>query len=64
MKHFYDSKDVVILLNLNSLRTAQNRIKAMNDDLLEKGYWIEPGKVPVTFFHEKYPYLEKLEVTQ
>lgn len=64
MKHFYDSRDVVSLLNLNSLRTAQNRIKAMNAALLEEGFWIEPGKVPVTFFHEKYPYVKKLEVAQ
>lgn len=58
MKHFYTSEEVKLLLDLNSLRTAQNRIKAMNDALAQKGYWTEPGKVPVTFFHEKYPYIE------
>lgn len=58
MKHFYDSKDVMSLLNLNSIRTAQNRIKALNDSLSLMGYWTEPGKVPVKFFHEKYPYVE------
>lgn len=58
-KHFYDSKDVKRLLNCGSIRTAQLRIKAMNDELKSKGYWVERGKVPVTFFHEKYPYLSK-----
>jgi len=56
-KLFYDSKDVQQLLGCSSLRTAQIRIKAMNDELQSKGYWVERGKVPVTFFHEKYPYL-------
>lgn len=58
-QHFYNSKEVMDLLTLNSLRTAQLRIKAMNDELLEKGFWIERGKVPVQYFHEKYPYIEK-----
>jgi hypothetical protein len=37
------------------------RIKAMNDELKEKGYWTERGKVPVTFFHEKYPFIPRPE---
>ncbi len=24
----------------------------MNDELKEKGYWVERGKVPVGYFHE------------
>jgi len=63
MKHFYDSKDVQRLLACGSLRTAQMRIKAMNEELATKGYWIERGKVPVEFFHEKYPYIPR-EVSQ
>ncbi|PHB04317.1 hypothetical protein COE81_23465 [Bacillus wiedmannii] len=58
-KLFYNSKDVQSMLGLGCIRTAQIRIKAMNDELKEKGYWFERGKVPVTFFHEKYPYIEK-----
>lgn len=46
-------------LGIGSIRTAQARVKAMNDELKEKGYWVERGKVPVAFFHEKYPYIEK-----
>ncbi|MGA5662762.1 hypothetical protein ACPCZR_25180 [Bacillus bombysepticus] len=53
-KLFYNSKDVQSMLGLGSIRTAQIRIKAINDELKEKGYWVERGKVPVTFFPEKY----------
>lgn len=64
MKHFYDSLDVMQLLNLNSKRTAQNRIKSLNDDLKKLGYWTEAGKVPISLFHEKYPYIKNMEVSQ
>lgn len=64
MKHFYNSKEVKELLGMGHIRTAQLRIKSLNDELKSKGYWIEPGKVPIKFFHEKYPYVEKMEVTQ
>lgn len=57
-KLFYDSKDIMEMLGFGSIRTAQLRIKAMNDELQSKGYWIERGKVPIKFFHEKYPYIE------
>ncbi|MBW8603106.1 hypothetical protein HNO13_15515 [Bacillus velezensis] len=57
MKNFYNSTDVQRLLNLKSRRTAQLRIKSMNDDLKSMGYWTERGKIPVVFFHEKYPYI-------
>lgn len=59
MKHFYDSKDVQQLLGLGSLRTAQLRIQALNEELKDKGYWTERGKVPVGFFLEKYPYIQQ-----
>lgn len=57
MKHFYTSREVKELLDLNSLRVAQLRIQAMNEELKADGYWIERGKVPKSFFHEKYPYI-------
>jgi hypothetical protein len=60
-KHFYDAKDVQQLLGCGTIRTAQMRIKAMNDELKEKGYWTERGKVPVAFFHEKYPFIPRPE---
>jgi hypothetical protein len=61
MKHFYNSKDVMILLGLKTLRTAQLRIQSLNEELASKGYWIERGKVPKIFFHDKYPYVEEVE---
>lgn len=59
MKHFYTAAEVKELLELGHIRTAQNRVQKMNEELTEKGYWIERGKVPISFFHEKYPYIEK-----
>lgn len=58
MKHFYDSKEVQELLNLKTLRTAQLRIQSMNEELMENGFWVERGKIPIKFFHEKYPYID------
>jgi hypothetical protein len=55
--HFYTASEVKVFLGLNSLRTAQMRIQALNEELKSKGYWIERGKIPKTFFHEKYPYI-------
>ena len=54
MKNYYDSNDVKKLLDLNSIRTAQYRIQAMNEELKEQGYWIERGKVPVKFFENNH----------
>ena len=56
-KHYYDSKDVKSILGLNSIRTAQLRVKALNDELSIRGFWVERGKVPIQFFHEKYPFV-------
>ncbi|MGG0753005.1 hypothetical protein [Brevibacillus laterosporus] len=64
MKHFYDSKDVMKLLSLNSIRTAQLRIKGMNEELKSKGFWIERGKIPISFFHEKYPFIEMMPIQE
>lgn len=61
MKLFYTASEVKELLQLGHIRTAQLRIQAMNKELSDKGYWIERGKVPVSFFEEKYPYLKSKE---
>jgi hypothetical protein len=59
VKNFYTAKDVQEILNLGHIRTAHNRIQSLNEELKSKGYWIERGKVPISFFHEKYPYIER-----
>lgn len=59
MKQFYTASEVKEMLNIGHIRTAQMRVKSMNDELKAKGYWIERGKVPISFFHEKYPYIQK-----
>ncbi|MGH2319350.1 hypothetical protein ACRC6Q_16545 [Planococcus sp. SE5232] len=61
MKQFYTAIEVQEMLNLGHVRTAQYRIQALNEELKTKGYWIERGKVPVSFFHEKYPYIRMSE---
>lgn len=61
MKHFYTAKEVQQMLGCESIRTAQRRIQLMNEELKEKGYWVERGKIPIAFFHEKYPYIERLK---
>lgn len=61
VKQYYTAKEVQEILRLGHIRTAQLRVKKLNDELVAQGYWIEKGKVPVSFFHEKYPYIEKLE---
>lgn len=60
MKNFYSAREVKQLLDIATMRTAYTRIHSMNQELEEKGYWIERGKVPVSFFHEKYPYIERI----
>lgn len=60
--HYYTSKEVQQLLGLGTLRTAQLRIKSMNEELQARGYWIERGKVPRKFFHERYPYIPEVPV--
>ncbi|KUP23112.1 hypothetical protein [Paenibacillus sp. DMB5] len=59
MKHFYTTKEVQEMLCLGTSRTALNRIQLMNAELQAKGYSVERGKIPVSFFHEKYPYIQK-----
>lgn len=48
-KLFYDSKEVQSMLGLGCIRTAQIRIKVMNDELKAKGYWVERGKCQLHF---------------
>lgn len=64
MKHFYSAKEVQQLLGNGSIRTSQLRIQAMNEELKSKGFWIERGKVPIPYFHEKYPFIKKGGLTQ
>ncbi|KOY81247.1 hypothetical protein I6G82_02910 [Lysinibacillus macroides] len=59
-KLFYTTHEVKEILGLGSLRTAQARVQALNEELKKQGYWTERGKIPIAFFHEKYPYIEKL----
>lgn len=47
------------ILRLGHIRTAQLRVKKLNDELASQGYWIEKGRVPVNFFHEKYPIVDE-----
>ena len=61
MKYFYDTKDVQRLLSCGTIRTAQMRIHAMNEELKANGFWTERGKVPITFFHQKYPFIQMPE---
>ncbi len=60
MKQFYTTAEVQQLLSCGTLRTAQSRVKALNEELRKLGYWVEPGKVPVKFFHEKYPFISQI----
>ncbi|MGP4073158.1 hypothetical protein ACTWQB_11460 [Piscibacillus sp. B03] len=60
MKHFYNADDIADLLQC-SQRTAYYRIQQMNKELEQKGYYIEQGKIPILYFHEKYPYIPKTE---
>ena len=60
MKNFYSIKEVAELLDV-SISTASRRIKTMNQEMIAEGYYAEQGKVPIELFHEKYPYIKKLE---
>lgn len=59
-KMYLDTKDVSEILDV-SKSTAQRRIRQMNEELVEQGYYAERGKVPIELFYEKYPYLRKEE---
>lgn len=55
---YYTAQDVASMIGCN-IRTAYVRIQLLNEELTQRGYWIERGKVPKAFFHEKYPYLKE-----
>lgn len=57
-KNFFNAEDVARILDVSE-RTALRRIKQMNDEMLEQGYYAEAGKVPVQKFYEKYHYLKE-----
>lgn len=57
-KLYLDTSDVSEILGV-SKSTAQRRIRQMNEELTEQGYYAERGKIPVELFYEKYPYINK-----
>lgn len=59
IKNFYGAPEVKELLDIVTMRTAYSRVQTMNQEVESKGYWTERGKVPVSFFHEKYPHIER-----
>lgn len=59
MKHYYEVSEIQELLQLNSIRTAYDRVKQLNDELKAQGYWVERGKIPKAFFHTKYPFVKE-----
>jgi len=61
VKLYYDAEDAQRILGYKSKRTAQIKIQELNEELKSKGYWIVKGKVPVKFFHEKYPFVNSEE---
>lgn len=62
MKNFYTIKEVAEMLDIG-YTTAWRRVKQMNDEMIEQGYYAESGKVPVQLFHKKYPYIPQKEVS-
>lgn len=60
-KLYYDARDIIRLLDLGSSTTAHRRIQELNKELESMGYKAEPGRVPVKFFEDRYPYAPKLE---
>ncbi len=53
-KHFYGAQEISEILSC-SVRTAQSRIRGLNEELAKKGFVIERGKIPIKYFHERYP---------
>lgn len=54
-KLYFDAEDVAKILGV-SKSTAHRRIRQMNEELAEQGYYAERGKIPIQLFYEKYPY--------
>lgn len=57
MKHFYDAKDIMELLEC-SKSYAHSQIRRMNEEMEKDGFYSVRGKVPVKKFEEKFPYLK------
>ncbi|PKE24146.1 hypothetical protein CW689_05370 [Macrococcoides caseolyticum] len=57
MKHFYNAKDVMELLDC-SKSYAHSQIRRMNEEMEKDGFYSVRGKVPVKKFEEKFPYLK------
>ena len=52
-KQFYTAEELAEVLRI-SKSTAYSRIKQMNEELLEKGYLIVRGKIPVAYVQERF----------
>lgn len=57
-KLYYDAKDISEILGV-SKSTTHRRIRQMNEELTEQGYYAEYDKVPIPLFYEKYPDLRE-----
>lgn len=51
-KIYYSAKDVAELLQISQSK-AYTIIRELNLELLEKGYIVIKGKIPIAFFNEK-----------
>ena len=51
-KYLFDANEVAIILNCSKSR-AYNVIHELNEELADKGYYVERGKVP-KFLEEKF----------
>lgn len=52
-KYLFDANEVAIILNCSKSR-AYNVIHELNEELADKGYYVERGKVPKKFLEEKF----------
>ena len=52
-KIYYSAKDIAEMLDV-SIASAYKIIRRMNEELKNKGYITIQGKVPKTFFDEKW----------
>lgn len=57
MKHFYDAKDIMELLECSKSH-AHSQIRRMNEEMEKDGFYSVRGKVPIKKFEEKFPYLK------
>ncbi|WP_203577983.1 hypothetical protein [Listeria ivanovii] len=50
---FLSNKDVCLILRKKQT-TAHKIIKSLNEEMVDKGYWIVPGYVNKMYFAERY----------